>query len=166
MLKFLSVLFIGLLLVGCSTHNHAHHSHKPFQSVDEKDAILVQDGKDKRYCKICGMDLVKYYKTSHIVETQEKKYQYCSIHCLEDHLGHGATFKNPMVVDVKSLKFIPVGKAHYVVGSKKRGTMSYVSKYAFENLDDAKKFQAEFGGKIMDFTEAREKAKEDFKHYK
>ena len=166
MLKVLSVLVVGLFLVGCSNNKTMSISNKPFQMVDEKDAILVQDGKNKRYCSICGMDLVRFYKTSHISENYENKYQYCSIHCLEDHLGHGITIKNPMVVDVKSLKFIPVGKAHYVVGSKKRGTMSYISKYAFGNIEDAKKFQEEFGGEIMDFTEAREKAQEDFKHYR
>ena len=166
MLKLISIVFIGLLIAGCSTHNKKSIAHKPFQMVAEKDAVLVQEGKNKKYCSICGMDLVRFYKTSHISENYEEKYQYCSIHCLEDHLGHGVTVKNPMVVDVKSLKFIPVGKAHYVVGSKKRGTMSYVSKYAFLKLDDAKKFQVEFGGEIMDFTDAREKAQEDFKHYK
>lgn len=165
MLKLISLVLVSLFLVSCSQKNTTR-SNLPFQAVDEKDAILVQEGKDKRYCSICGMDLVRFYKTSHIAETPEKKYQYCSIHCLEDHLGHGVTIKNPMVVDTKSLKFIPVGKAFYVVGSRKRGTMSYISKYAFEKLDDAKIFQSKFGGEIMDFTEAREKAKEDFRHYR
>jgi len=44
--------------------------------------------------------------------------------------------------------------------------MSRVSKYAFANESDAKKFQKEFGGEIMDFNKAREKAQEDFKHYR
>ena len=165
MLKILSLVLMSILFVGCGANKKISMTHKPFQMVDEKDAVLVKEDKNKRYCSICGMDLVRFYKTSHIAENYDKKYQYCSIHCLEDHLGHGVTIKNPMVVDINSLKFIPVGKAHYVVGSKKRGTMSYVSKYAFLNLEDAEKFKAKFGGDIMDFTLAREKAKEDFKHY-
>jgi len=34
---------------------------------------------------------------------------------------------------------------------------------AFATLDDAKKFQAKFGGEIMSFNGARQKAQEDFK---
>ena len=137
-----------------------------YQSVNENEATLVQSGKDKRYCIRCGMDLVKFYKTSHTATYKGKEYQYCSIHCLEDHLGEGITLKNPKVVDVASLKLIPVSQAYYVVGSKKRGTMSRVSKYAFSTKDNAQKFQAKFGGKIMDFNGAREVAQEDFKHYR
>jgi nitrous oxide reductase accessory protein NosL len=41
--------------------------------------------------------------------------------------------------------------------------MTRVSKYAFSNLEDAKKFQKLYGGEIMDFNGAHEKAKEDFR---
>jgi len=140
--------------------------HQPFQMVAENEAVLVQIGNEKRSCALCGMDLVRFYKTSHASEVEGKKYQYCSIHCLEDHLGQGITIKNPKVVDVSSLKFISISQAYYVVGSKKRGTMSRVSKYAFASESDAKAFQKEFGGEIMDFNGAREKAQEDFKHYR
>jgi len=164
MFKILGLIFISLLFIGCNHTPKVHH--KMFQSVAEKDATLVQTTKDKRYCSRCGMDLVKFYKTSHSAEVNSKTYQYCSIHCLEDHLGDGVTMKNPKVVDVASLKFISVKDAYYVVGSKKKGTMSRVSKYAFAKLEDAKKFQAKNGGKIMRFNEALQKAKEDFKYYK
>ena len=112
------------------------------------------------------MNLVRFYKTSHTAEYKEKYYQYCSIHCLEEHLGEGIALKNPKVVDISSLKLISVAKAYYVVGSAKRGTMSRKSKYAFQNIEDAQKFQAEYGGKIMDFSQARKIAQEDFKHYR
>ena len=158
-----------MLLLGipaCSSKHNTHNMYKPFQMVKPQEATLLQTGKDKKYCYICGMDLVRFYKTSHAATKPDgTHFQYCSIHCLEDHLGHGVILKNPQVVDVSSLKFIPVGEAHYVVGSKKRGTMSYVSKYAFKNLEDAQTFQSKNGGKIMDFNGARESAKEDFKHY-
>jgi nitrous oxide reductase accessory protein NosL len=85
------------------------------------------------------------------------------MHCLEEHLGQGITLKNPKVVDVTTLKFISIADAFYVVGSSKRGTMSRVSKYAFLNLEDAKKFQTLYGGEIMDFNGAHEKAKEEFR---
>lgn len=81
-------------------------------------------------------------------------------------MGSGVTLKNPKVVDIVSLEFMDATKAYYVVGSKKSGTMSKVSKYAFKNKEDAQKFQNEFGGDIMDFYGALEVAKKDFKYYK
>jgi hypothetical protein len=169
--KLLSVVFVGLLFLGCTPDNEVKKYQsmkysKMFQSVAKEDAVLVQDNKNKMYCVRCGMNLIKFYKTGHAASEGTKKHQYCSIHCLEEHLGNGITLKNPKVVDVTSLKLISVADAHYVVGSKKRGTMSRVSKYAFSSLADAKKFQTENGGKIMDFSGALAKAKEDFKHYR
>ncbi len=165
MLKIYIAIVVTLLLVGCGPDKKPSVKSSMFQSVSPQEATLVQSGKDKGSCIICGMNLVKYYKTSHSAEHEGKHYQYCSIHCLEDHLGEGLTLKNPKVVDVDSLKFISVFKAHYVVGSKKRGTMTRVSKYAFLDKKMAKKFQAKYGGEIMDFNGARKKAQEDFKHF-
>ena len=136
--------------------------HKMFQTVDKKDAILVQQGAQKEHCAMCGMNLVKFYKTNHAAKLNGKNIQYCSLHCLTEHIKHGAELENPMVVDVTSLKFIPVTEAFYVVGSDVKGTMSPVSKYAFKNLNDAKKFQKKHGGKIVDFYSAWQIAKKDF----
>jgi nitrous oxide reductase accessory protein NosL len=162
MIKLIGLSLLVLLISGCETHKPMTTSSAMFQTVSEKDAILVQEGKDKRYCARCGMDLVRFYKTSHTAEQDGKPVQYCSIHCLEEHLGQGVTLKNPKVVDVSTLKLISIADAYYIVGSSKRGTMSRVSKYAFGNLEDAKKFQKLYGGEIMDFKGAQEKAKEDF----
>lgn len=140
--------------------------HKMFQTVDKKDAVLVQQGAQKEHCAMCGMNLVKFYKTSHAAKLNGKNIQYCSLHCLTDHINQGAELENPMVVDVKSLKFIPVTEAFYVVGSDVKGTMSPVSKYAFKNLEDAKRFQKKHGGKIVDFYSAWQIAKKDFKDAK
>jgi len=139
------------------------HVNKIFQTVDKKDAILVQKGEHKEHCPMCGMNLVKYYKTNHAAKLDGENIQYCSIHCLTKHINEGAELENPMVVDVASLKFIPVTEAFYVVGSDVDGTMSSVSKYAFKNLEDAKAFQKKHGGKILDFYSAWQEAKKDFK---
>ena len=163
MIKIISFVAVCLMMVGCGTDKGPKVKSRMYQSVTADKAILLQSGKNKRYCARCGMDLVRYYKTNHAAIHKGKQYQYCSIHCLEDHLGEGVTLKNPQVVDVASLKFISVADAKYVVGSKKRGTMSRVSKYAFSSLDDAKKFQAKYGGEVMSFNGARAKAQEDFK---
>ena len=166
MFQIIIAIVFSIIISGCNTHQTAHFSKIQFQTVDAKDAILVQKGKEKRYCIKCGMDLVKFYKTSHTAENNNVKYQYCSFHCLEEHLGEGITLKNPKVVDISSLQFISVTKAHYVVGSKKRGTMTKISKYAFKNLADAKLFQAQYGGEIMNFNDARTIVQKDFKHYR
>ena len=137
--------------------------HKMFQSVDKKDAILLQSGANKAHCAICGMNLPMFYKTNHAAKVDGKSVQYCSLHCMTEHINEGAELENPMVVDVSSLKFIPVTEAFYVVGSNVKGTMSRVSKYAFKNLEDAKRFQKEHGGKIVDFYSAWQEAKKDFK---
>ena len=163
MIKIFTAITIALFIYGCGPIKSAIAPSGMYQTVSKDQAVLVQDKGDEKYCARCSMDLVKFYKTSHSATHNDKKYQYCSIHCLEDHLGEGVTLKNPEVVDVASLKFIPVSKATYVVGSKKRGTMSRVSKYAFTNESDAKDFQAKFGGDIMNFNGALEKAKEDFR---
>lgn len=163
MIKLIGLSLLLILLAGCGAEKNVKVPEKSFQAVTEKEAILLQEGKDKRYCVRCGMDLVRFYKTSHAAEQEGKPVQYCSLHCLEEHLGQGITLKNPKVVDVASLKFISIADAYYVVGSSKRGTMSRVSKYAFADKDEAQKFQALYGGEIMDFKGAHEKAKEDFK---
>lgn len=100
MYKIITGIFLGLLFTGCGVDNSPKTSHRMFQSVDAKDAILVQTVENKKYCTRCGMDLVKFYKTSHSAVIDSKTYQYCSIHCLEEHLGDGITLKNPKVVDI------------------------------------------------------------------
>lgn len=166
MLKVTTSVIVALLITGCGASNRVISNHKLFQSVDEKDVLLVQEGKEKEYCVRCGMKLSRYYKTSHKAEVEDKKFQYCSFHCLEEHLGEGIRVKNPQVIDVAHLKYISVMDAFYVVGSKKKGTMSRVSKYAFSSLEEAKKFQRLYGGEIMDFNKTREIVVKDFKHYR
>lgn len=163
MIKRVISIFTGLLIAGFISGVELSASMKMFQSVSEKEAVLVQKGKEKRYCTRCGMDLVMFYKTSHAAKHGDTDFQYCSIHCFAEHLDSGTSLDDIKVVDTASLKLIDAKKAYYVVGSQVRGTMSRVSKYAFLNENDAKEFQAKNGGKIMDFSHTLEKAKEDFK---
>jgi len=168
MFKVIVLSITTLLLVGCvskEVKNETTHKAKikMFQTVEKKDATLVQEGKNKIHCVNCGMNLVMFYKTSHVASTEDKTNQYCSIHCLADHLNEGYEFKNPKVVDVTSLKLISVLDAYYVVGSSVRGTMSRTSKYAFKSLKDAEDFQKKYGGKILDFNAALEITQKDFR---
>jgi len=133
-----------------------------FQTVPESKAQLLQKGKDAPYCSSCGMYLVKFYKTSHAAKVNGKQKQFCSMYCLEDAIKNGAAITDIQVVDTNSLKFIDAKKAYYVVGSKVKGTMSHISKYAFATKDEAQKFQKKHGGKIVSFEEALKIAKKDF----
>ena len=104
---------------------------KMFQMVPVEKAELLQSGKGKLYCPNCGMNLVKFYKTSHAMKQKDgSTHQYCSIHCLAE--ANDVINPDTKVVDVTSLKFIEAFTATYVVGSSKKGTMTMNSKYAFK----------------------------------
>ncbi len=135
---------------------------KPFQSVDEANATILQKGVAKEYCHECGMTLHKFYKTNHSATTDGKVKQYCSIHCLANDINKGSKVDNIKVVDVTSLKFVDVDKVFYVVGSGKKGTMSLLSKYAFVSKDDANAFAKAYGGRVMPYKDALKTAKCDF----
>ncbi|WP_421716853.1 nitrous oxide reductase accessory protein NosL [Arcobacter arenosus] len=146
-------------------HSHGGNaSGKMFQTVSFKDATLIQEGKDKTSGVVCGMNLPMFYKTNHSATLDGKPRQYCSIHCLTEDLKiKKLSLKNIKVVDVTTLKFIDAKSAFYVVGSRQKGTMSMVSKYAFANKKDAFVFSKKYGGEVVDFQKAMEKAMEDFK---
>jgi len=143
-----------------------------FQTVDKKEVTLLQIGKKHERCPVCNMSLIRYYKTSHAIKLKNGSYkQYCSIHCLVDDLEH-RSLKNKhkeieqiLVVDIKSLEFIDVKDAFYVIDSEKGGTMSYVSKYAFKNKKDAKEFIKKNGGSLNSFDEAYKIAIKDFLYH-
>lgn len=145
------------------------HAQEMFQSVPEKEATLLQSGKEKLYCPNCGMNLPKYYKTSHAVELADGTHrQYCSIHCLVEEMEMGylrdkkESIKSVQVVDVASNQFTDAKKAFYVVGSKKPGTMTMTSKYAFAQKAQAEEFASQNGGTVMNFDETYKTAVSDF----
>jgi len=135
---------------------------KMFQTVSKGEATLLQEGKAKPFCPECGMTLPVFYKTNHAATVDGKVKQYCSIHCVVEDTQKGSKLTDIKVVDVTSLKFIPVEKATYVVGSAKKGTMTMVSKYAFANKADAEVFAKANGGKVMDYSAAYKAAESDF----
>ncbi len=160
-----SAIFTALLFVGCTDSSTAtpKSSKSMFQSVPAEQAKILQTGKDKNSCPICGMHLQKFYKTNHAGETKTGIKQYCSIHCVvDDNELKKTDIKNLKVVDTNSLKFISAHKASYVVGSSKPGTMSRTSKYAFAKRSDAEAFAKKFGGKVMNLNGAYSLAMKDF----
>lgn len=132
-----------------------------FSKVASKEPELIQKGEDKLYCPICGMNLKQYYKTSHgAILSDGTAKQYCSIRCLAaDWEAIEARLVKVVVTDVVSEKLIDAKEAFYVIGSKIPGTMSQVSKLAFEKEADAVAFMKENGGELGRFENAFAKAK-------
>ena len=158
----LKVLAIGTLFAILNTGASAMQNGatdgkqvmKNFRAVPASKATILQDGKNKNYCPVCGMTLPMFYKTNHAASHKGHDKQYCSIVCtVEDAVVNGKKLKNFRVVDNDSLKFIDSKKAFFVVGSKKPGTMSVVSKYAFGSKKSANNFASKNGGKVMKFNE-------------
>ena len=164
---FLSVnTYRGYILdtYGRAVGGHGNHGGGAmFQTVPKDKAILLQDGKNKSSCIVCGMKLPMFYKTSHASKLGDKDRQYCSLHCLAEEKNiKKMGIKDFRVVDVTSLKFIDAKKAFYVVGSKKKATMSEISKYAFADKKDAVIFSKKFKGTVVNFDEALKIAMKDF----
>jgi len=134
-----------------------------FQSVSINQAELLQEGKAKMSCTVCGMNLPMFYKTSHASKVAGKQHQFCSIHCLAETIKKGKKIDHIQVVNNEDLKFIDAKDAWYVVGSSKAGTMSKVSKYAFAHKEKAQAFAKEFGGKVMNFNATLALAKKESK---
>jgi len=127
---------------------------KNYRAVPASQAELLKSGPEKMYCSVCGMTLPMFYRTNHAADHDHMHDQYCSITCaVEDAVVNGKQLTNFKVVDNTTLKFIPSKDAYFVVGSKKPGTMSMTSKYAFGTKEAALKFQKNNGGKIMRFDE-------------
>lgn len=135
---------------------------KMFQAVPMQQATILQEGKAKLFCPECGMTLPMFYKTNHAATVEGKVKQYCSLHCVVEDIYKGSKLTDIKVVDVNTLKFIPVKQAAYVVGSAKKGTMTTVSKYAFGSKDEAEAFAKANGGKVVDYSGAYKAAEEDF----
>lgn len=149
---FLKILFVLSLFFGVGLADEVK-----FNKMSENPEFL-QTGEGKEFCPICGMSIKHNYKTSHAsVHKDGTKTQYCSIRCLV--ADNDAILDEVKVTDAKSEKIIDANKAFYVVGSKVKGTMSKVSKFAFENENDAKDFIKNFGGEIKTFKEAVQIAK-------
>jgi len=135
---------------------------KNYRMVPFAKAQILQEGSTKIYCPKCGMTLPMFYRTNHAAKVDGQTEQFCSMYCLIEEMGSGKKITDVQVVDNTTLKFIPVDKAYYVVGSSKPATMAKkVSKYAFGTEQAAKEFAAKFGGQVMRYADALTLAKKD-----
>ena len=158
-----------IILALCVVVGFAQAQMQMFQSVPVEQATILQKGKNKMYCPDCGMNLPKFYKTTHAIKLKDGSVnQVCSIHCLVEEMeltvlrGKADQVEQILVVDVPSLKYVDAKTAHYVVGSAKKGTMTATSKYAFADKADAQNFIAQNGGTLSSYEEAYNTALADF----
>jgi nitrous oxide reductase accessory protein NosL len=163
MKKIISFLFVLTL----SLYSHSGM----FQSVDDKDALILQTGKNKDRCPACNMSIPQYYKTSHAVKFADGSHrQYCSIFCVIDEMKHGYLKERQkdiveiLAVNAKTLKIINAKKAYYVIGSSKPPTMSMTSSYAFESKNEAEEFKKQNGGKIVNYEAVYQIISKEFGH--
>ncbi len=163
---FMSLTLVSILMLGGCVSDEAKPTEKKFdrfQSVTVEKTTMLQSGEAKHACPECGMKLPMFYKTNHAATSNGKVKQYCSIHCLaDDKTNNKSDVQDMKVVAIDTLKFISVKDAIYVVGSEKKGTMSGLSKYAFEGRMSARRFAQEHQGQIMNFDEAYAYALKDF----
>jgi len=125
--------------------------------------LLVQKGDLKQWCPVSGLKIEDYYKTSYIAKLKMNQNirQYSSLFALVlDMKEYGIDMDSIKVLDVVSQKYIDVKGAYFLVDSKIKGTISSVSKLGFKNIDEAKKFQKRYKGKIVSFDLALNMAKE------
>jgi len=140
-------------------------SAQNFSKNASLEPVLTQKGDKKHWCGICGMNLKMFYKTSHAAKHKNgENKQYCSMHCLVvDMQEYDIDLNNVKVVDAHTEKLINAKDAFYVMYSKVKGTMSYVSKLAFEKRTDAQDFVVNYSGKIVTFEDALKQTKDSLK---
>jgi nitrous oxide reductase accessory protein NosL len=138
-------------------------SFAEFSKTPSKNFSLLQQGEERHWCPVCGMNLKNFYKTNHAVKLKDGSHkQYCSIRCLVfDYEKVKDDIQSIMVVDAESENFIDAYKAFYVIGSKIPGTMTTTSKIAFSSETAANNFKKDYGGEIKTFNDTFEIAKEN-----
>lgn len=165
MKKIIWFLWLAIIVALVSSDVFAKGEEKKFTKKASGEAQLIQDGKEKMWCPVCGMNLKMFYKTSHAAQHEDgKNRQYCSMRCLlVDMQEHEVDLKTIKVVDLTSEKLIDAITAYYVIDSKVPGTMTKVSKLAFAEKEDAQAFVDKMGGRIVNFDTALAAAKESLK---
>jgi nitrous oxide reductase accessory protein NosL len=128
-----------------------------FCSLLAIDVLFPVEGVTGRQeCSVCGMWIDQYERTHHVVITKNGKTEhYCSFACaakgIEIHKGEIEAIKT---ADFTTKRLIDADKAYYLEGSNIPGVMSYISRIAFASEADAKKFQKQYGGRIVTLKQA------------
>ncbi|MGE0082286.1 MAG: nitrous oxide reductase accessory protein NosL [Thiohalomonadaceae bacterium] len=119
-------------------------------------------------CPYCGMDRTEWHHSRHLVHYEDDLVDgTCSIHCaalslsLNIDRGPKAIYAADYGSTEKIKPLVNVDKAHYLIGSKLKGTMTTRSKVAFADEKAARAARREHGGKLGRFDDALAAAHED-----
>ena len=127
--SFLASAALVALVCGASMDGANKPAKPMFQSVDPSKATLVGSGEGKEYCAVCGMSLVKFYKTNHVWNGK----QVASLHCLYE-LTEGKIPSDAQVVDTKNLNLIDEKQSNKAVNGLK---VSLPQNAKYIMIDDA-----------------------------
>lgn len=147
------LLFLSFLLVGPVSAGKIIHPMK--------NPPKITKGK----CPNCGMMLNMWARTRHSFTLSEGNFETCSIRCMAD-MGKKAGEKPKDVEAALYLnpkKMVPQDDAFYVVGSSAKGTMTMVSKIAFDSEEKAQEFSAANRGTVMNYSKTIVKATKELK---
>ena len=151
-MKYIKIILLSLLI----TFSGASEIYEDYDKEAFSKPILVQKGTQKQWCPVCGMNIKKFYKTSHTAQLKNgTQRQYCSMRCLAvDNKKHSINIKTIHSIDNRTEKLITSKDAFYVVDSDIMGTMSKISKLPFSKKEDALQFIEEYDGKLTTFDDA------------
>ena len=136
-----------------------------FSAVAGPDAIAADEDQTSRpTCQYCGMDRTKFAHSRILITYEDgTAVGTCSLHCAAIDLSLKID-KTPvaiMVADYNSEKLIDAETAHWVIGGRKMGVMTWRAKWAFASRADADTFMTANGGSPGAFTVAVKAAFED-----
>jgi len=134
-------IFLLFLLFACQKKSSDYGSlHKE---------ISVSSITGEMGCENCKMNLKKFIATSHALKlVNGDSHYYCSINCSTEALKtYEKDLQSVYAIDYGMTKYFPVEDIYYVVGSKLKGTMTKISKFAFHDLEKAISFKSTFSGK-------------------
>ncbi len=106
-------------------------------------------------CRICGMWIDQNLHTRHIFTLEDgSQVMFCSLTCAAKYLKtHKNGIKRMQVADYLSTEPIDTGLAVYLVDSDAPPVMSNTSVVAFAGREEAEKFRARHGGRLLSFAE-------------
>jgi hypothetical protein len=112
-------------------------------------------------CDNCRMDRNSFARTRYDFKSSEGDFFVCSLRCVAE-LSRKLKIE-PVDVRVALYlhpeRMIKAEDAFYVIGSRARGTMTKVSKLAFESRSEAERFISRYGGMLAGYRDAFSEAK-------
>lgn len=120
--------------------------------------------KELSECLMCGMDLSKYTHVKYtVVDIKGKKYVTCGVQCgllLQINLKN--KFKSATMTDLLTHKSLPAEKGWYVFKSSVITDMG-PGLIGFANKSRAEQFIKGFGGELVNYQQALDKAQKGFR---